>query len=275
MRGARAWLLQRSGNTMTKLLSAAAAIAVAASVSAPAWAGTSFVSSTAVSNASADTDAGQSNYGQGFATKRTTPTSFQPQVSATAGANAVSFANDGVTTDSANALEQSNGYFASAAAGTLDLAGITSASTYGAGETAEAYSEGQAVQYTFDVDTASTINLDYVLNESFTGCCSTAQIYLGSTNFSSQIYNKDLPLNTSGDLSFNLSPGVYLLDFSSQVGDDAYATAGSSSFGAHEEKLDFSISAAPEPGLWALLIAAIGLTGLTLRRRRRLDFGRA
>ena len=255
---------------MIKLCSAAAAMAIAASVSLPAWAGTAFVSSTAVSNASATTDSGQSSYGQGFGTKSATASSLQPQVGTTAGANAISYANDGVTTDSANALEQSNGYFTSAATGTLDLAGITSASTYAAGETAEAYSEGQALQYTFSVDTASVINLDYALSESFTGCCSTAQIYLGSTDFSSQVYDKDLVLNTFGDLSFDVSPGVYLLDLSSQVGDDAFAADGGIAFGSHEEKLDFSISAAPEPGVWTLLIAATGLTGLALRRRRPL-----
>ncbi len=252
---------------MLRLSLAATAATLALCAFGPAQAAVTFGSAKAVSNASANTDYGQDGYGQGFGTKSKTATSFTSALSATVGANANSYADDGISSDSANTLEQANATFASAAKGTFDLAGITSASTYGPGETAEAYSEGQSLQYTFTVDAASVINLDYALTESFTGCCSSAQLYLGATDFSSSLFNNSLALNTSGTLNFDLNPGTYLLSLYSQVGDDAYATDGGSAFGNHEEKLDFSISAAPEPGVWALMMMSVALVGFALRRR--------
>ena len=254
---------------MKKLSVAAACVALSALAVAPAHAAVTFVSAKATSNASALTDYSQADYGQGFGTKSKTVTTFTPVVTATAGANAVSYADDGVNTDSANALEQPNGYFTSSANGIIDLTGITSASTYGPGETAEAYSEGQSLGYTFSVDTASVIDLSYNLSETYTGTGSYAQLYLGSPTFSSSLYNSNLALNTSGSLSFDLSPGTYLLNFYSQIGDDAYATDGGVAFGSHSEELNFNISPTPEPQLWAMMMLSVGLAGLVLRRRWR------
>ena len=252
---------------MIRHLGAASAAVLALAAFAPAHAAVSFGSASAVSNASADTNYAADSYGHGFGTKTKTVTSYQPTVSATAGAQADSYDDNGFVSSSADALEQSNAVFATPASGYLDESGITSATTTAA-DTADAYSEGQSTQYTFTVDTASTINLGYALNESYADPYASTQLYLGAANFSSQLFNNDLTLNTSGSLSFNLTPGTYLLALNTQEGDYASAASGTSSFGSHEENVDFNISAAPEPAAWALMMVGVGFVGAALRRRK-------
>ncbi len=255
---------------MLRHLGAASAAVMAMAAFAPANAAVSFVSAKAITNAAAYTDYNQPRYGQGFGTDSDSTTDVSTGVDAFASAQANTYQKRGPGVDSASALEESNGTFASASSGVLDTSGVTSATTYGVGETAEGYSEGQSVAYTFTVDAASVINLSYILSETYGGQGSYSQLYLGAADLSSQLFNNYLTPNTSDTLSFNLSAGTYLLSLYTQVGDDAYAVDGASAYGAHEEKVSFDIqtSAAPEPGTWALMMAGVGLAGAALRRRR-------
>ena len=253
---------------MIRHLGAASAAVLALAAFAPAHAGVTFGSAKAITNASADTDYGQARYGQGFGTDSDSTTDYTQGVDVTAGAQANTYQKRGPGVDSGNALEESSASFTSASSGVLDTSGVTSATTYGAGETADAYSEGQSVQYTFTVDAASVINLSFLLGESYSAPYYYTQLYLGAPDLSSQVYNANLGSNTSGAMSFNLAAGTYLLSLYTQEGDYAYAADGASSFGSHEEKVTFDISAAPEPGTWALMTLGVGLAGAALRRRR-------
>jgi hypothetical protein len=255
---------------MIRQLGAAGAAVLAMAAFTPAHAGVSFGSATAVTNASAYTDYGQARYGQGYGTDQDSTTDVNVGlVDAIASASASTYQKHGPGVDKADAMEESTGVFFDATNGIYDITGNTTASTYATGETAQAYSEGQSVRYVFTVDTASVIDLEYVLSETYSDPYSYIQLYLGAPDISSQVFNNYLTANTSGDLSFNLAAGTYELILYVQEGDYVGPADGASAMGSHTELLGFNItSAAPEPGTWALMTLGVGLAGAALRRRR-------
>ena len=252
---------------MLRHLGAASAAVIAMAAFAPAHAAVDFVSAKANTNAKANTYMGSTQTGDGYGTNANEADTFQPRLGVAARADASGLDQDGGYNAQSSAKEQSNAYFTTTSQGYLNLTGQTAASAI-TGNSAEAYSEGQAASYTFTVDTASTINLSYALSETYGDIYSYSQLYLGAADFSSQLFNQYLTPNTSDQLSFNLGPGTYLLSLYTQNGDYTYAANGTVSDGAHNERVDFNVAAAPEPGTWALMMAGVGLAGAALRRRK-------
>jgi hypothetical protein len=255
---------------MLKMLSTLGAGAAALAVFAPAQAATTFGSATAVSNAVAYTNYGQVNAGNGYGGDTETLSSFDTSLEASAGATADSYGKHTAVASSASALEDTNLSLTSAASGTIDLAGITSATSTGASDTGEAYSEGQAVTYNFSLDTASVFSLSYNYTESYTDPGFYNSIYLSNNTTSSLIASlSPSGSNTSGVLTYNLAAGAYTFNVYTQIADLAYAS-GVANFasGEHEELYKFDItSAAPEPSVWMMLTLGVGLAGLALRSR--------
>ena len=256
---------------MIRHLGAASAAVIAMAAFAPAHAAVGFVSANANANAVARTFQGSTQTGSGFGTNADSTTTFEPNLGVGAKASAEGSDRFGNDTAASSAREQSNAYFTSASNGYLDLTGSTTAASYVAGSTADAYSEGQAANYTFTVDTASTIDISYLLSSTSTDTGAYTTLYLGSPDFSSNVlFSGTLTPNTSGDMSYNLAAGTYYLALYSQVNDYTSAANLGASAGSHEEKVSFDIqtSAAPEPATWALMAAGVGLAGAALRRRR-------
>jgi hypothetical protein len=256
---------------MFKLVATTSAAALLLAAVAPAHAAATFGSATVIANAVAYTNYGSQNQGNGFGSDTEVLSSFGTSVGATAPAQADSYT--GLNLDSTGtALEESTATFASAASGTLDLAGITSATSVASGGTGEAYSEGQAAIYKFSVDSASVFTLNYNYSETYTDLYFSNSYSLTDTTSGTQLASvSPSGANTSGTRTFDLAAGSYTLNVYTQIGDDAFADASApSTSGNHEELYTFNItSAAPEPASWALMMVGVGLTGLALRGRRR------
>ena len=257
---------------MFRIFGSASGVALMLAAGFPAHAATSFGSALATANASAYTNYGEANAGTGYGTDTESLSSFDTSLEATAGAQADSYGKKTSVASTASALEDTNLTLASAASGTIDFAGITSATSTKATDTGEAYSEGQGLTYDFTVDTASVFSLTYNYTETFTDPYFYNSIFLENTSTDALVTSKDpAGSNTSGAYTFNLDPGSYTFNVYTQIADDAYASgvAGSAA-GEHEELYQFNIvAAAPEPSTWALLMLGVGATGLALRSRRR------
>lgn len=72
--------------------------------------------------------------------------------------------------------------------------------------------------------------------------------------------------NGGGSKNVTFGPGTYY--FSAYESLDISPVGSGSATGSHNDTLSFSISAAPEPGTWVLMMAGVGLAGAALRRRR-------
>ncbi len=245
------------------LVSTAGALIFA--MAAPAYATVTFDSANVHSNALSSSTDGASANGYGNGANADVVTSFTPAIDASSYADAVSVSH-GLPVAEGKAIEDASATFATAAAGTIEFSGniFNTVSTLN-GE-AQGQDDGQYYNYTFDVDAASTFNLTYAFAETYAGVNNS---YILIDNTSGTVVGQlNANGNISGSNSFDLAAGNYILGASTEVGDFAYQSGIGSSTGSHDEKFAFniaSVSAAPEPGMWALMFAGVAMIGGMLR----------
>lgn len=141
---------------------------------------------------------------------------------------------------------------------------------------AAAFFGGEA-SYSFRIDTASLLTLDYV---TFGGSESTGAglaslgyfdlLIAGPSQYSSQIF-----ANTNGTTAFGLTAGDYtfsVFEGSFSALGTAFASGAGTANISRGGAFNFSIAdaaAVPEPSTWAMLIVGFGAVGFAMRRSRQ------
>lgn len=182
----------------------------------------------------------------------------------------------GVTQATAIDAQQAGIVLSSASTGMAFLDGTSTAEVTASSTPASYAAAGQTTStasYLFSVDTASTLNLSWLLSETNVPSLSTSYALIFDPAGADDVVGGDiLAQNSSGAAGFALMAGSYELDFRTSTGGDPDVQqqgVGSAS-GHHSEQFSFNItSAAPEPSAWALMIAGVAVAGGALRTRRR------
>lgn len=127
-----------------------------------------------------------------------------------------------------------------------------------------------SIEVSFDLASAHAFTLTGVLDAYMDGGLGLASVRLaGPTSFAFEQQGWDaLNLAESG----TLAPGSYHLSISTLIQpqcEPAECTAFSWMGGASSFTASFEVTPVPEPATYAMLVAGLGLVGLTARRRRR------
>jgi hypothetical protein len=122
----------------------------------------------------------------------------------------------------------------------------------------------------FIAPTAMQYSLRGSLGSFMDGGLGIGQIFLIDTNSFSAVFNHFTP-GTWDTLALSengvLAAGAYRLAALARIAPDPAWGAGAYYGGTVEYDFQFNVTAVPEPGSWALLLAGLGLLGFAARRR--------
>ena len=252
----------------SRILGAAgAALAALAAMNGAAQAAVTYDGATVHSNALASATSLSDGDGNGSGSNDAAAPSFASTLSTGSYASGATVGSDFAVESQGQAFERAAATFASPSAGTITFSGMVSANVVSAGATAQGQDDGENYNYMFTVSTPSVFDLSYSFAETYSGV-NNSYILIDTTDnsVSSQLQTH---ANTSGSVSVALDPGVYTLGASTEYGDFDYQGSPGSSTGTHTEAYSFSVSAAPEPAAWMLMIAGVGVVGAAFRFSRR------
>lgn len=249
---------------------AATGVCALLALSGPAQAAVRFGSASVNSNALASAAGGSNHSGNGDGAASDAASTFVNSLDASAYGNGTTTTNKSAISSQGQAFEDSAATFASPFSGTIHFSGQVSAFGANADSEAQGQDSGEFYNYAFSLDSASIFDLTYAFTESYASV-NNSYILIDDTTNSVVLQNQGNG-NTSGSSSTRLASGSYRLGASTEYGDFAFQQGAGTTTGNHDETYAFNIaavSAAPEPGVWALMIAGLGLMGAALRFGRR------
>jgi len=167
----------------------------------------------------------------------------------------------------ANSTIGATATFASPYAGTIEFIGNASANVIAANGQAFVSGDGSIYDYHFDVSQPGSITISYSdLDLGDVPSDIGSDIYLFN-NLGNPPDISDTLANSTGSLTFELTPTQYTLQIEDGAALDVLANGPESQTASEDHRLSFSItSSAPEPMTWALMLLGIGGAGLALRR---------
>lgn len=161
--------------------------------------------------------------------------------------------------------------------GSVDFSGNTSLSVASPSGAAEAYDSGTSFDYDFTLTSpyAFSVNYSYAETDGFyiANYFQLINRAGGPPLFAFSPADGAYGAPQTGSASYVLGPGSYEFGAVTKLGDFSFTAGSSTAAGSHAEHYDFdltAISAAPEPGTWALMMLGVGAAGAMLGRRKRL-----
>ena len=239
-------------------------------LSAPAQAAVTFGSASVNSNALASATGGTNHSGNGNGSGVDASSTFVDSLDASSYGNGTTTTNKFAISSQGQAFEDSAATFASPSSGTIHFSGQVSAFGANANSASQGQDNGEYYNYAFSLDTASNFDLTYAFTETYKTVNNSYILIDDTTNSVVLQFNGNGNMN--GSSSALLDAGDYRLGASTEFGDFAFQNGVGTTTGNHDEAYAFNIaavSAAPEPGVWALMIAGLGLMGVALRLGRR------
>ena len=188
------------------------------------------------------------------------------------------YAQQGGTAVRTSAYDQENAFaeFTNKLEGDVEFGGTTSLSVGSSLGSAIAFDSGTSFDYDFTLTSAYEFLVNYSYAET-DGYYIANRFQLISQAGGAPLFGFNPPDGSfadpqTGSVSYLLGPGSYEFGASTSLGDLTLTGGPATEEGAHAEHYDFtltSVSAAPEPGTWTLLVAGVALLGIALRVQRK------
>ena len=193
-------------------------------------------------------------------------------------ASTSAYAQQGGTAARTSAYDQETAFaeFTNKREGDVEFGGTSSVSIASPLGSAIAYDSGTSFDYDFTLTSAYEFNVNYAYAETdgfyFANRFQLIDRAGGAPLFGFNPPDGSFATPQTGSVSYLLGPGSYEFGASTSLGDLSLTGGPTTEQGAHAEHYDFaltSVSAAPEPGTWTLLIAGVAFLGVALRVQRR------